>query len=99
MFKGVPNRIRSGNGPEFTAKAVRYRLERVGVRALYSEPGSPWESDYIERFHGKLRAELLDREGSDTLMVVKILTEWFRQTCNHIRPHNSLGDRPRALRS
>ena len=52
--RGVPGHIRSDNGPEFTAKAVRDWLGRVGVKTLFIEPGSPWENGYIESFNGKL---------------------------------------------
>ena len=57
--RGVPDYIRSDNGPEFTAKKVRHWLEKIGVRTLFIEPGSPWENGYIESFNGKLRDELL----------------------------------------
>ncbi len=65
--KGVPDHIRSDNGSEFTAKRVREWLDRVGVKTLYIEPGSPWENGYVESFNGKLRDELLAREVFDTL--------------------------------
>jgi transposase InsO family protein len=64
---GIPKHIRSDNGPEFTAKAVRNWLERVGVKTLFIEPGSPWENGYIELFNGKLRDEVLNREIFYTL--------------------------------
>ncbi len=51
-------------GPEFTSKMVRGWLERVGVKTLFIEPGSPWENGYNESFNGKLRDELLNRESS-----------------------------------
>ena len=51
---GPPDHIRSDNGPEFTAKAVRGWLSRLGVKTLYIEPGSPWENGYNESFNGKL---------------------------------------------
>ena len=54
--RGVPEHIRSDNGPEFTAKAVRQWLGRVGARTLYIEPGSPWENGYVESFNGKFMA-------------------------------------------
>lgn len=60
--RGTPGYIRSDNGSEFTAGAVRSWLGRVGVRTLFIEPGSPWENGYIESFNGKLRDELLARE-------------------------------------
>ena len=76
--------IRSDNGPEFTAKAVRYWLERLGVKTLFIEPGSPWENGYIESFNGKLRDELLNREIFTTLTEAKILTEqWVGSTIRY----------------
>ena len=62
IFRGIPEHIRSDNGPEFTAKAVRKWLNKLGVKTLFIEPGSPWENGYIESFNGKRRYELLDRE-------------------------------------
>ena len=44
IFRGIPARIRSDNGPEFTAKAERKWLNRLGVKTLFIEPGSPWEN-------------------------------------------------------
>ena len=96
VTRGVPDHIRSDNGPEFTARAVREWLGRVGARTLYIEPGSPWENGYIESFNGKLRDELLDREVFYTLLKVRVLTERYRRTYNRIRPHSSLGYRPPA---
>ena len=94
--RGVPDHIRSDNGSEFTAKAVRGWLERVGVKTLYIEPGSPWENGYIESFNGKLADMLLEREVFDTLHEAKVLIERWRQHYNTIRPHSSLGYRPPA---
>ena len=96
MIRGVPDHIRSDNGPEFTARAVREWLGGVGARTLYIQPGSPWENGYIESFNGKLRDELLDREVFYTLLEVKVLTEQYRHAYNHVRPHSSLGYRPPA---
>jgi putative transposase len=58
IFRGIPEHMRSDNGPEFTAKAIRKWLARLGVKTLFIEPGSPWENGYIESFNGKLRDEL-----------------------------------------
>ena len=96
IMKGIPEHIRSDNGPEFTAKAVRNWLNRLGVKTLFIEPGSPWENGYIESFNGKLRDELLNREIFTTLTEAKVLIEQWRQEYNHIRPHSSLGYRPPA---
>ena len=75
MDQGVPEHIRSDNGPEFTARAIREWLGGVGARTLYIEPGSPWENGYVESFNGKLRDELLDREVFYTLPEVQVLAE------------------------
>ena len=78
--RGVPEQIRSDNGPEFTARAGRRWLGAVGARTLSIEPGSPWENGYVESFNGKLRDELLDRELFYTLLGVQVLTEQYRHT-------------------
>jgi len=96
VARGVPDHIRSDNGPEFTATAIREWLGKVGAKTLYIEPGSPWENGYVESFNGKLRDELLDREIFYTLQEVQVLTEQYRQNYNRIRPHSSLGYRPPA---
>jgi len=94
--RGIPEHIRSDNGSEFTATAVRNWLKRLGVKTLYIEPGSPWENGYIESFNGKLRDELLNREVFDTLLEAKVLVGRWRREYNNIRPHSSLGYRPPA---
>ena len=92
--RSVPAHIRSDNGSEFTAKQVRNWLERLDVKTLYIEPGSPWENGYIESFNGKLRDQLLNVEIFDTLQEAKILVERWRVHYNTVRPHSSLGYRP-----
>jgi len=96
MKHGVPEHIRSDNGPEFCAKAVREWLGRLDVAPLFIEPGSPWENGYCESFNGKLRDELLRREAFYTLEEAKVLIENWRCEYNTIRPHSSLGYRPPA---
>ncbi len=96
IFRGIPEHIRSDNGSEFTAKAVRKWLEKLGVKTLFIEPGSPWENGYIESFNGKLRDELLDREIFTTLEEAKVLIEQWRREYNQVRPHSALGYRPPA---
>ena len=91
---GPPEYIRTDNGPEFTAKAVRKWLKRLEVTTLFIEPGSPWENGYNESFNGKLRDELLNREIFTSLREAKILVERWRREYNQARPHSSLGYRP-----
>lgn len=94
--RGAPKYIRSDNGSEFTAKAVRQWLKRLKVGTLFIEPGSPWENGYIESFNGKLRDELLNGEIFETLNEAKVLIEQWRIHYNRKRPHSSLGYRPPA---
>jgi putative transposase len=94
--RGTPVYLRSDNGPEFVAKAVREWLGKLGVGTLYIEPGSPWENGYIESFNGKLRDELLAREVFDTLLEAKVLVARWRRHYNQARPHSALGYRPPA---
>lgn len=92
--KGIPMHIRSDNGSEFIAIKLREWLQKLGVKTLYIEPGSPWENGYIESFNGKMRDELLNMEIFDTLKEAQVLCEWWRQGYNTVRPHSSLGYRP-----
>ena len=94
--RGAPQFIRSDNGAEFTALAVRDWLKRLDVKTAYIEPRSPWENGYIESFNGKLRDELLNGEIFDTLIEAQVLIERWRRDYNHIRPHSALGYRPPA---
>lgn len=94
--RGVPEHIRSDNGPEFIAEEVKGWLARRGSKTLYIEPGSPWENAYSETFNSRLRDELLDREVFATLREAKVLLEDHRLEYNHRRPHSSLGYRTPA---
>jgi putative transposase len=96
VARGAPEHIRSDNGPEFVAGAVREWLGRLGVGALFIEPGSPWENGYCESFNGKLRDELLDREIFYSLREAQVLIEAWRRHDNTVRPHSALGYRPPA---
>jgi transposase InsO family protein len=96
LIKGVPEHIRSDNGPEFTAKIVRKWLGKLRTQTLFIEPGSPWENGYNESFNGKLRDELLNGEIFYTLKEAQVLIEQWRRHYNTVRPHSSLGYRPPA---
>jgi putative transposase len=91
--RGIPDHIRSDNGPKFTAKKVRDWLQRIEVKTLFIEPGSLWENGYIESFNGMLRDELLNGKVFDTLLEAKVLIECWRKEYNTILPHSSLGYR------
>ena len=96
ILRGVPSHIRSDNGPEFAARAVRSWIAAVGAKAAYIERGSPWENGYAESFNARLRDELLDGEIFYTLREAEVVIESWRRHYNAVRPHASLGFRPPA---
>ena len=96
LRRGVPEHIRSDNGPEFIARELQRWLANVGTRTLYIERGSPWENGYCESFNGKLRDELLNGEIFYSLKEAQILIERWRREYNTERPHSALGYRPPA---
>ena len=90
--RGVPDYLRSDNGSEFTARLVRNWLERVGVKTLFIEPGSPWENGHIESFHGTLRDECLNVHWFDNLTDAQKKLQAWRREYNETRPHRSLNE-------
>jgi transposase InsO family protein len=96
LFRGIPENIRSDNGPEFVAKELRQWLAKLSTGTLYIEPGSPWENGYCESFNGKLRDECLNGEIFYTLKEAQIVIEKWRVMYNTLRPHSALGYRPPA---
>ena len=96
ILRGVPGHVRSDNGPEFIAKAVREWIAAVGAKTAFIEPGSPWENGYCESFNSKLRDELLNSEIFYSLAEARVIIEAWRRYYNTERPHSSLGYKPPA---
>ncbi|AXT34708.1 IS3 family transposase [Phaeobacter sp. LSS9] len=96
ILRGVPAYIRSDNGPEFIAEAVRGWIKAVGAKTAFIEPGSPWENGYCESFNGRMRDELLNGEVFYSLREAQIIIESWRKHYNTKRPHSALGYRPPA---
>ena len=96
ILRGMPDHIRSDNGPQFVAKAVRDRIAAVGARTACIEPGSPWENGDCESFNAKLRDELLNGGIFYSLTEAKIVIESWRRHSNTRRPHSAPGYRPPA---
>ena len=88
----MPGHVRSGNGPEFIAKAVREWIAAVGARTAFIEPGN----GYGESFNSKNRDELLNSEIVYSLTEAKVIIEAWRRYYNTERPHSSLGYKPPA---
>ena len=89
--RGAPESIRSDNGPEFIAAAVRAWLLTQATQPLFIAPGSPWENAYSETFNGKLQDELLQGELFTSLLEARVLIKQWRREYNEERPHSSLG--------
>lgn len=95
-LRGAPRFIRSDNGPEFIAQAIRRFLADAEVGTLYIEPGAPWQNGHAESFGSRLRDELLDRELFTSKLEAKVVCEDHRLDYNHHRPHSALGYRTPA---
>jgi transposase InsO family protein len=91
LTRGVPRHLRSDNGPEFIARAIRRHCEQVGLEVLYVEPGSPWENGFAESFFSRLRDELLNCEEFANLAEARWFARRRQQEHNEERPHSSLG--------
>ena len=96
ICRGVPDYVRSDNGPEFTAHRVRKWLQTVAVKTSLIEPVAPWDNGYVESFNGKRRDELLKREVFDKLLEANVLIESWRRAYKAVHPHGSLEFQPRA---
>lgn len=96
LIRGRPRHIRSDNGPEFIAQAIRRFLETAGVETLYIEAGAPWQNGYVESFNSRFRDELLSQEVFAGVKDAKGLSVWWKNEYNHRRPHSSLGYRTPA---
>jgi transposase InsO family protein len=97
--RALPEFMRSDNGPEFIAKALRKWIGEIGVKTAYIEKGSPWENGFVESFNARLRDELLNGEIFYTLQEAQIVVEAWRRHFNAVRPHSSLKGRPPAPES
>src|SRR5262249_50732976 len=91
--RGAPWGLRSDNGPEFIAKAIRAWLAAAGIETWYIEPGAPWENGYAESLNSKVRDELLEREEFASVLEARVLGGQGREQYNEGRPHSALGYR------
>lgn len=94
--RGCPMYLRSDNGSEFTAAAIRDWLHDLGITTAYIEPGSPWENGFCESFNSRMRDEFLNGELFDTMKEAEVLTHRWVREYNTVRPHSALGYHPPA---
>ena len=93
LWRGIPEHIRSNNGPEFVDQKLRQWLGNLGTGTLYIEPGSPWENGYCESFNGTFRDECLNTHWFTTFGDAREIIEAWRREYNESRPHRALGER------
>ena len=93
---GVPQFVRSDNGPEFIALVVRTWLAQHQMRTLYIDPGRPWQNGYGESFNGKVRDECLNMHSFYSVAEARVVLSVYRRQYNEERPHSSLGYRTPA---
>jgi putative transposase len=96
VMKGVPEHLRSDNGPEFVEHDLRDWLQKTGAKTMYIEPPSPWEGGYCESFNSKMRDELFNGEIFYSMKELRVLAERWRKHYHTIRPHSSLRYKPPA---
>jgi putative transposase len=91
--RGVPEYVRSDNGPEFISKNLRLWLSKNGIRPQFIEPGSPWQNGFIESWNDTFRRECLNREMLWSRGETQAVSDWWRDLYNYFRPHSSIGDK------
>jgi transposase InsO family protein len=96
LTRGTRTYLRSDNGPEFIAQAIRDWLHQRRCQILFITPGSPWENPFIESFSGHFRAKCLDRYLFANAREAQNLIDAWRTEYNHYHPHSSLGYRTPA---
>ena len=93
---GAPRFLRSDNGPEFIAQALRSWLAEHQTTTLYIDPGCPWQNGFGESFNGTVRDECLNMYSFVSVAEARVILESYRREYNQVRPHSSLGYRTPA---
>lgn len=92
LERGLPDILRTDNGPEFLSGEFIAWAEQVGMTIQYIQPGKPNQNAFIERFSKTYRNEVLDLYLFRNLKEVREITYWWKLAYNEQRPHDSLGD-------
>jgi putative transposase len=93
---GLPQVLRTDNGPEFLGESFTSWAKQAGMAIQYIQPGKPNQNAYVERFNRTYRDELLDQYLFATLDDVREATYWWIREYNEERPHDALADRTPA---
>ena len=98
--RGLPESVRSDNGPEFTSRRMLGWAEERKINLVHIQPGRPMQNGHVESFHGRLRDECLNASWFRTLNDVRRTLDNYLQEYNYERPHSSLAYRtPAEFRS
>ena len=89
--RGAPAHLRSDNGPEFIAKALKRFLAQSKIGTLYIEKGSPWQNGFAESLNARVKDELIGVEIFTSMMEAEVIGGDWREAYNKRRPHSSLG--------
>ena len=88
---GAPAHLRTDNGPELTAAALRHWCRIWDTHTTYIEPGSRCETPFVESVDGRLRDECLNIEDFTNILEAQVILKDWRTEYNNYRPHQSLG--------
>ena len=88
--RGLPERIRVDNGPEFVSKALDNWSFLNNIKLEFSRPGKPVDNAFIESFNGSLRDECLNTNWFLSIEDAQEKLEAWRLDYNQFRPHSSL---------
>lgn len=83
--------IRTDNGPQFIAAALRDHLNSVGIENEYIEPATPQQNGHIESFHATVTKLVCNKYYFDHLDQAREVFERFFHTYNNIRIMESIG--------
>ena len=91
---GIPQFIRSDNGPEFRDEALQKWIRSKGITWEFIQPGKPAQNAYVERFNGTMRDELLDMHSFKSLEEARQAVDDWIKIYKEQRTHRSLGKLP-----
>lgn len=96
LERGVPEKLRSDNGSEFTAAELQEMLKAHGVEPLWIKPGSPWENGVCEGNNARVRDEFLEMNEFADIHDASAKSAAYRHEWNHHRCHSGIGRMPPA---
>jgi putative transposase len=91
QFRGLPQVIRTDQGPEFTGNALDRWAYRNRVTLRLIQAGKPTQNAYVESFNGKFRDECLNEHWFRSLAEAREIIGAWRADYNQRRPHSALG--------